>query len=260
MRIDPIEMTVVSEEGPRKRSIPIGSVGGARFASRDIEGMRKKLDDMLARGEAGTKANPSIFRISRYLLTQSTEFEVQGPLTGGEAEVLAIRDGDDVLISVGSDQCDRELDPLFQDKPKQLCPHPIAATAWPYSEVKDHWDSLRLYSHVVVGGHTIPLQDAGLSILVDLEYLLGMDTVKAMPDPMFLYCGATPFMGSAIETVGRLGLPKETALGVGDEFLARLHDPVLERTIEVSFSAVPVGDDLDERPDSLGRAVHHLSM
>ncbi|MCZ6681106.1 MAG: DUF2848 family protein [Candidatus Poribacteria bacterium] len=259
MQINPIEMTIESRSGTEKRSFPIGSVSGVRFSSRDVEGLRKELDEMLERDghfTMATRTNPSIFRLGRYLLTQSAEFEVQGPLTGGEAEVVAIRDGDEVFISVGSDQCDRELDLLFPDKPKQMCPHPIAATAWPYSEVRDHWDSLQIYSHVVVGGHTVPLQDCPLSALVDLEYLLAMDAVKHLPDVMFLYCGSSPFLHSAAEMVAQHGLPEETTMGIGEAFLVRLHDPVLDRTIEHQFSAVPLGDDLAERRDIPGTAVY----
>ncbi len=250
MRIDPVEMVVQSERGSERRSFQIGSVGGARFSARDTESMRKTLDNVIAREgrfSSATVTNPSIFRIGRYLLTQATELEVQGPLTGGECEVIAIRDGDEVFISVGSDQCDRELDPLFPDKPKQMCPHPIASVAWPYEEVRDHWDSMRAYSHVVSHGHTVTLQDSSLSVLVDLDYLLAMEAARCLADPMFLYCGAVPFLGSATELVRELSLPEETAMGVGEEFLARLIDPVLDRKIEHRFRALPLGDDLEER-------------
>ena len=245
-----INITIQRERRDRTQSFPIGSVSGARFSSRDIARTRKQLDEMLehdGRFTMATRTNPSIFHIGRYLLTQSAVFEVQGPLTGGEAEVVAIRVGDEVFISVGSDQCDRELDPLFPDKPKQMCPHPIASTVWPYSEVRDHWDSLRIYSHVVVGEHTVPLQDTALSALVDLEYLLAMDTVKRLADPMFLYCGSAPFLDSVGEMIQLYGLPEETAHGVGEIFLVRLHDPILNRTIEHQFRVVPLGDELDER-------------
>ena len=250
MRADPVPMTVQSRDSTEERSMSIGSVAGARFASRDLGGMRKTLDEMLSRGVAATKTNPSIFRIARYLLTQSGEFEVQGPLTGGECEVVAIRDDSNILITVGSDQCDRELDPLFQDKPKQMCPHPIASVAWPYHEVRDHWDSLRVYSHVVASGRVVPIQDSGLSVLVDLEFLLAMESVKVLPDPLFLFCGAAPALESAATKVKELGLPPETAHGVGEEFVARLHDPVLDRSIELRYQAIPVGDDLAERRES----------
>jgi len=259
MRIEPVRLAVHTARGTEQRVIRIGSVSGARYASRDLEGMRRKLDALLAQGKSATRTNPSIFRIGRYLLTQGEEFEVQGPLTGGEVEIVAIRNRDEILISVGSDQCDRELDPLFQDKPKQMCPHPLARAAWPYAEVRGHWDELRLYAHVVVGEHVVPVQDSSAAALVDLEYLLAMEDVAALPDPALLYCGAVPFLDSAVETAARLGLPEQTALGVGDAFLVRLHDPVLHRTIEHRFSAVPLGDDLAERGGP-GNAVHHLTL
>ncbi len=247
MRIEPVEMLVQRKDRTERKIIPIGSAAGARFSSRDVAAMRKQLDAALARGESGTKTNPAIFHIGRYLLTQAPEFEVQGPLTGGEAEIVAIRDGNEILITVGSDQCDRELDPLFQDKPKQMCPHPISLTAWPYSEVRHHWDSLRISSQVTVGERTVPLQDCAASALVDLEYLLAMEDVQSLILPSFLYCGAVPFLDSVARDIRDYSLPEETSHGIGNAFLARLHDPVLGRTIEHRYRAIPVGDDLAER-------------
>ena len=135
MRAYTIDLNIECKEGVAPRTFEIGSVAGARFTARDVEGLRKQMDEQLAEEghfSSATFTNPSIFRIARYLLTQDTEFEVQGAMTGGEGEVVAIRDGDEIFISAGSDQCDRELDPLFPDKPKQMCPHPVATTAWPY--------------------------------------------------------------------------------------------------------------------------------
>mgnify|MGYP002856599754 CR=1 FL=1 len=260
MRIDPIEMTIQTLQRNEQRLFPLGSVSGVRYSSRDIEDTRQQLDAILERDKhftSATQTNPSVFHIGRYLLTQSQEFEVQGPLTGGEAEVVAIRVDGDVFITVGSDQCDRELDPLFPDKPKQMCPHPVAAVAWPYSEVQEHWDSLRIYSHVVAGTHTVPLQDSELSELVDLDYLLETEDIGKLADPIILFCGSVAFLDSAAETVERHSLPKETAKGVGEEFHIRLHDPVLDRTIEHRYRAVPLGDELHERRDALGLAMYH---
>ena len=78
MRIEPVEMLVQRKDRTERKLIPIGSVAGARFSSRDVAAMRKELDAALARGESGTKTNPAIFHIGRYLLTQAPEFEVQG--------------------------------------------------------------------------------------------------------------------------------------------------------------------------------------
>ena len=260
MQISPIEITVQGIERSERLSIPVGSVCGARFSSRDVEGMRSELDEILERDKhfsMATRTNPSIYRIGRYLLTQGSQIEVQGSLTGGEAEVVVIRMGGAVYVTIGSDQCDRELDTLFPDKPKQMCPHPIASEAWHYDDVREHWDSLHVYSHVVVNTYTVPLQDATLDELVDLDYLLDMEKVAGQVDPMVLFCGAVPFLESAAETAAKNELPEVTAQGVGDEFLIRLHDPVLERSIEHRYRPVPLGDDLDERKDELGLAMYH---
>jgi len=160
----------------------------------------------------------------------------------------AIRDGGEIFISVGSDQCDREIDPLFPDKPKQMCPHPIATVAWPYAEVKDHWDQLHICSHVEINGHSVALQDSTIDTQVHLETLLAMDEVKQLPEKHVLYCGSVTYMVDAIaKTVREKSLPPETAQGCGDQFKMRLHDPVLNRTIEHAYQPVPLGDDLHER-------------
>ncbi|MFH0965666.1 MAG: DUF2848 family protein [Planctomycetota bacterium] len=261
MQIKPVRFALERRDCREERTIPVGCVAGARFSSRDVRSMREALDDQIAREgrySAATLTNPSIFRIARYLLTQDEAFEVQGALTGGECEVLAVRTREGILVSAGSDHCDRELDPLFPDKPKQMCPHPVARVAWPYEEVRDHWDSLRVRSEVTSHGRTVTLQDAPLSVLVDLEYLLGMEEVRRLPDPMFLFCGAAPFRQSAADEVRKLGLPAMTASGVGDAFLVGLSDPVFNRAIEHRYRAVPVGDDYNERKDrDDARAAHH---
>ena len=83
---------------------------------------------------------------------------------------------------------------------------------------------------------------------MDLEYLLAMDTVKSLQDATVLYCGAAPFLTEAItRAIEEHDLPPETLHGTGDQTLVRLHDPVLDRTIEHHFCAVPVGDELAER-------------
>lgn len=251
MRTIPIDLKIEARDDTTQRTIEISAVAGARFSLRDTQLMRKQLDDAIARDgyySSATRTNPSIFRIGRYLLTQEPQIEVQGSRTSGEAEVVAIRDGRELFITVGSDHCDREIDPLFPDKPKQMCPHPIASTAWPYAEVKDHWDQLHICSHVEINGHSVALQDSTIDTQVHLETLLAMDEVKQLPEKHVLYCGSVTYMVDAIaKTVREKSLPPETAQGCGDQFKMRLHDPVLNRTIEHAYQPVPLGDDLHER-------------
>ena len=58
---NPIRLNIVGKTGTEERVIPIGSVSMARFTSRDLEGTRKKLDDMIAqegRYSGACLANP----------------------------------------------------------------------------------------------------------------------------------------------------------------------------------------------------------
>ena len=263
MQTKKIELKIERKDATETRTFQVASVAGARFASRDVDGMRKQLDEMLATDgyyTGATRTNPSIYRIGRYLLTQDSSFEVQGALTGGEVEVVAIRSGDEVFITVGSDQCDRELDRIFPDKPKQMCPHPIASTAWPYEEVRQHWDDLRISSEVILSGHTIRLQQSSLSELVDLDTMFEVDTVKGLAEPLVLFCGSVPALESAAQQVRETGLPDEVLHGVCDEFHMRISDPVLDRRIELRYRAVPLGDDLHDRRSPDGPIVYHPSQ
>jgi len=259
MKIDSITLAVQRTDRTETRTIAVGSVAGVRFASRDIGAKRRQLDEMLERDgryTGATRTSPSVYRIGRSLLTQSPEFEVQGALTGGEAEVVLVRTADEVLVTVGSDQCDRELDALFPDKPKQMCPHPVAAAAWLASYVRGHWDQLQISSTLSIGSHRIPLQESSLSALVDLEFVLAMKSVKCLPDPAWVYCGSVPFLESAKAAAAQLGLPATVAHGIGDGMTVRLADPVLNRAIEHRYRAVPVGDDYAEREHVPVRRLH----
>ena len=69
-----------------------------------------------------------------------------GPKTCGEVEyVIVVKDGK-IYIGAGSDHTDRELEAASVPKAKQICAKPIAPTLWDYEELKDHWDSITLWT------------------------------------------------------------------------------------------------------------------
>ena len=88
-----IDMNIQSKHGTSTRTFNVGSVSGARFTSRDVDGLRKTMDEQLSKEghfSSATFTNPSIFRVATYLLTQDDEFEVQGTMTGGEQHLSAM--------------------------------------------------------------------------------------------------------------------------------------------------------------------------
>lgn len=76
----------------------------------------------------------------------------------GEVEYIIITQGDEIYIGLGSDHTDRKLESASVPKAKQVCPKPIGHDIWKYSDLKDHWDSIKLNSYQTVDGKEIPYQ------------------------------------------------------------------------------------------------------
>jgi hypothetical protein len=233
--------------GSTPLALDVGALRGAGLCGRDREAARREQERRRAAGEPWHSSDLFTYRIGRYLATTGASIEVQGPLTGGEAEAVAIFVGDQVLIGVGSDQCDRELDRLFLEKPKQLCPHPLGRQVWRYADVKDHWDELRVEAEVETGGQTVAIQSFALAELVDFGTLLAADALRERPDGTVFYCGTGGAPPGAEDEIARLGLPPETISGVGEVFRMRLHDPVRDRELRHEYRVEVLGDNLADR-------------
>ena len=246
--INRLDLTVTELDGSSTPlSMEVQAVRGAGLCGRDRNAAVNEQVRRQQAGEPWSSSNQFSYRIGRYLATTADWIEVQGPLTGGEAEAIAIFTGGQILIGLGSDQCDRELDPLFLEKPKQLCPHPLSPEVWRYDDVRDHWDDLQIESEVDVNDYTLSLQRFFLAELVTLEMLLADDVLRVRPDGTIFFCGTGGAIPEAQSEIARLGLPPETIAGVGQVFRMRLCDPVLNREIRHAYRVQVLGDDLADR-------------
>lgn len=257
--INRLDLTVTELDGSSTPiSVEVQAVRGAGLCGRDRAAAQREQERRRAAGEPWSSSDLFTYRIGRYLATTADRIEVQGPLTGGEAEAVAIFTGDQILIGLGSDQCDRELDPFFLEKPKQLCPHPLGPEVWRYDDVHDHWDELQIEADVEVNGHSLALQRFDLSGLVTLEMLLQSDVLQNRPDGTIFFCGTGGSVPEVEAEIARLDLPPETISGVGDVFRMRLYDPVLDREIRHAYHVDVLGDDLaDRRPTAHALLLHN---
>lgn len=219
------------------RTVSVKRLFLGRNTSRDVKGTQAGLDAMRTEGYS-VHGNPNVCRKSRYLLTNEDEIEVQGPQTSGEVEYVAIFDGGEIFISVGSDHNDRTLLYLWTEalgkvydtaKSKQMCPAVVARCAWRYEDVKDHWDELNLRSFVSVNGSQIPFQDFKLAELVDLEYHLRTDP-SLKSDGTILFGGSSGALSSVPSNIFS-GQSSLRGVTFPPDFLAELDDPVLGRKI-----------------------------
>lgn len=130
----------------------------------------KELEEQL--GVPAPKKIPTIFQMSNMLLTQDPDIDFVGNNTCGEVEYIIITQGDEIYIGLGSDHTDRKLESASVPKAKQVCPKPIGHDIWKYSDLKDHWDSIKLNSYQTVDGKEIPYQQGTLADILPVEHLL----------------------------------------------------------------------------------------
>jgi len=234
------EFTLYHKDGTSsKRTINVRSLCLGRASGRDLEAARKHMDEVRATG-AAVYSLPNYCRKSRYLLTNEDVIEVQERRTAPEVEYVTMVDGKEILVTVGSDNNDatllglttKALGTVYDSaKSKQVCPASVAKGAWLYDDVKDHWDRLRLKSHIHVGGKDVPYQDYPLTELRTPEsYFEAFPALKA--DGTVFLSGSA----AAVPSVPPNLYNAKAKDGLfPDNFHISIHDPVLNRTISHGF-------------------------
>ena len=159
--------------------------------------------------------------------------------------VAIIVDKNEVLISFGSDNSDRSLQPALWTeslgkiwdtaKSKQMVPAVIANDAWIYDDVKDYWDQLLTRSYINIHGKKTLYQESTLSELLDLEYLFRHNP-WLRKEGLVLFCGSKPRLPTVPSEVYKNYYPSS--------LFFEGHDPILNRTISHSFTI----QWLDEQP------------
>ena len=240
-----LTLNIMPSQGtPHSIDVDVEKVGCSRNAGRDIEATDVYLDEIRAKGYQVHPAAGICFR-SRYLITNEETIEVQGPQTSGEVEFVAVAHQEEIYISVGSDHNDRTLEELWTStlgkvfdtaKSKQMVPGVVARDAWPYDEVKDHWDEIVLKSHVTVAGQKIPYQEFRLANLLDLEYYLS-HCPWLKEDGSVLLGGSSDLVPELPENVYQ-GQASLDGVIFPPDFHVEMIDPVLDRSIAHSYSIV----------------------
>ena len=151
-------------------------------------------------------------------MEKSHTVEVITEETSGEVEYVCFMSRDQKYIGVGSDHTDRGFEKHGIAASKQMYSKVIASVAWPYDEVKDHWDHLILRSWTTKDDNRILYQEEPLTAILDLESIL-----QKMPDDENIAIeGAVLFSGT-------IACKTDLIYGVSFEF--ELEDPVLGRKI-----------------------------
>ena len=231
-----------------KVDVNISRIGCSRNAARDIKSTQQYIDSIRNAGSKMHDAAGVCFK-SRYLLTNENVIEVQGPHTSGEIEFVVFTHEGKLHVTVGSDQNDRSLDPLWtqllgriQDtaKSKQMVPAVTASEAWLYDDVKDHWDDIVLKSRVTTSGELINYQSFALSHLLDIDYYKHNQS-WILDNGSILLGGSGPILPSVPNNIFK-GQDTLQDIVFPMDFHMEISDPILGRTISHKYDVICLED------------------
>lgn len=197
----------------------VGIVAG--FTGRDEEETRAHIDELAAAGVPVPSQVPTFYPIPPSLLVQDTDLAVVHGGTSGEAEIAIVVDGPHTWVTLASDHTDRLAEAHDIGLSKAVCPKVLAGEAWPYAQVRDRWDDLRLRSWLTVDGDRQIYQDGTAAALMPPEDLLGRIPFKRRPDTFVLLTGTLATFGG---------------IRPGDRFDAELHDDARGHTISLGYT------------------------
>jgi hypothetical protein len=195
------------------------------WAGRSRQDVQHHIDELVKLGVPAPTEVPILMPMPRHLITTGSWIEVRDGATSGEVEYVLLFDGEQLWVTVGSDHTDRAMERVDIAKSKQLYPNVIARAAWPYDEVRDHWDALELTCWVEVEGRIDLYQQDRLAALRSADTWL-----ETMRERQLLAPGSVLFSGSVATLHGNLVY--------GDAYRFSLTDQVLGRTLEQSYRVV----------------------
>lgn len=199
-------------DGPEEISVAIRQLVIAGWAGRDEAVVRARIEALRERGVAPPGELPLFYRLSPELLTTAAQIHVLGTDTSGEVGAVLIGSQDGMLVTVGSDHCDRKVEAYSVVVAKQLCLKPVSETVWRYADLAEAWDDLQLAADRVVDGTREAHQRGGMAALGRPEELIAgcFGGMQELPP------GAVMFLGT---------LPTTGSIAGADRFELRLTDP-----------------------------------
>jgi hypothetical protein len=195
----------------------------AGWAGRDRAAVQHHIEELAAVGVPSPQHVPTLFALGNHLLTAADAIQVHGADTSGEVEYVLFWHRGEVFVTVGSDHTDRRLEKHSIPKAKNLCLNVMAADAWPYAEVKGHFDQLVLDCLVTRNGTVAPYQHDITGTLIGPEFW-----IKDLEQRLGRLENGLVFFSGTIGTIA--------GLVVGDAYDFRMIDPVLRRSIEHRYS------------------------
>ncbi|VVE36559.1 DUF2848 domain-containing protein [Pandoraea soli] len=216
-----LSFTVFGDGPPACVEVSVDTLIIAGWAGRDRDAVEHHIAELAALGVRRPSSTPCFYRLAPALLAQDDTIDVVGQTSSGEAECVLVRHGGDLLVSVGSDHTDREVEAYGVTVSKQVCAKPVARDAWRFADVAPHWDQLMLRSWVTCDGERRLYQEGTVASLLSPQELMDKLGPDGLPAGAAMFCGTLAAIGG---------------VAGGEQFEIELHDPVLGRTIRHRYA------------------------
>jgi hypothetical protein len=192
-----LSFSVEQDDGSSRLDVDIQTLIVAGWAGRDIAAVEHHIDELLALGVPRPSSVPLYYRVANNQLTQSDNVQVVGPTSSGEVEAFVFAAGGELYVSIASDHTDRKLETHSVALSKQICPMPVATTAWRYADVARHWDELVIRSRIEENGVDVLYQEGTLaSLRTPLDLIAGyLKGAATLPEGCGMSCGTVAAIG-----------------------------------------------------------------
>ena len=216
-----LEFTVLPDGSAKQ--VRIDDLVIAGWTGRDVEALEKHIVELEELGVPRPSSVPCFYRVGAENFTNGEELQFLGDTSSGEVEFILIGTDEGMLIGVGSDHTDREVETYSVPVSKQMCVKPVSKDVWRYDEVKDHFDDLLLRAWATENGEKKLYQDGGVTAMRPPEELIGLylPGQTALPAGMAMYCGTLAAIGG---------------IRPADRFDVEIEDPVRGTKISYGYN------------------------
>ena len=219
-----LDFSVEADGSTKPMTIPVEQVVIAGWTGRDPVARDKHIAELEAIGIARPASTPIYYRVSAGRITTSDSIEVSGGDSSGEVEFVLFGAGGRIYIGTGSDHTDRKVETYSVTVSKQMCDKPVAPVLWALDEVVDHWDSMILRAHAVIGGARVLYQEGTLDAMLPVRELLRLGFGSdRLPDGVAMFGGTFAAIGG---------------IRPASRFEFELEDPVRKRKIGHGYDVI----------------------
>ena len=180
----------------KKVDFEVKRVLNGGWAARNQADLKKHIQELAELGIAGPKEIPTFYPLLANKLCLDNELEVMGTGNSGEVEFVILYTPQGLLVGLGSDHTDRDLEKFSIPKAKLSYPNIMSSHVWHYEDIIDHWDELEMHSSIGLNGDIL-YQSGTLADLMRPEELMAKAEALINEDPVgtVLYSGCLPILG-----------------------------------------------------------------